>query len=377
MPKALFLLLLTYLILGTTALHAQTANPSPPAAGLAPGGVQITGQLFLALENVSNDKINAAHFVVNRAYLNFRKNVTESISIRVTPDVTVDQDGDGEGDVELRLKYAYIKLELPEIPVFGAPDIEFGLAPRSMLNFEQTINRYRVRGPMFLERAGALSTADFGVGVNALIGGKMDKQYRDEVNSKYAGRYGSISVGIYNGGGYHALENNINKSLEGRLSIRPVPDIVPGLQFTYSGVSGKGNTALSPDFSMHTGMASFEARMLRVTGQYYTGTGNMKGNAYNTDGTVADYTGMAAFADLKIPAIPVYIFGEYDQLTRMATDGDIRANTMIAGLSWYWHGQSKLVFDYGVESLEYDDAVAPETLPGNDVRYKLSVEVNF
>lgn len=57
-----------------------------------------------------------------------------------------------------------------------------------------------------------------------------------------------------NGGGYHAVEVNENKSVEPRLSLRPFGDILPGLQTHYVGAYGKGNTTYSPDWILNGGM---------------------------------------------------------------------------------------------------------------------------
>jgi len=74
----------------------------------------------------------------------------------------------------------------------------------------------------------------------------------------YPGRYGSFSLGIYNGGGYHAKEKNQNKVLEGRLTLRPLPAALPGLQLSYFGLVGKGNQAAEPHWNAHLGMVSYE-----------------------------------------------------------------------------------------------------------------------
>lgn len=62
----------------------------------------------------------------------------------------------------------------------------------------------------------------------------------------FCSKYGTFSIGIYNGGGYHAMEENTNKTVESRLTFRPFPQTIPGLQFSYNMIYGKGNTSLNP-----------------------------------------------------------------------------------------------------------------------------------
>ncbi len=81
---------------------------------------------------------------------------------------------------------------------------------------------------MFLDINKVVSSADFGLVFISYFGGEMSDSYKKKVNKSYAGRYGSMALGIFNGGGYHALEKNMNKSIEGRVTIRPLPDLIPG-----------------------------------------------------------------------------------------------------------------------------------------------------
>ncbi|MAT38565.1 MAG: hypothetical protein CL946_03055 [Ectothiorhodospiraceae bacterium] len=182
---------------------------------------------------------------------------------------------------------------------------------------------------------------------------------------------------MFNGGGYHALGQNTNKTIETRLSVRPLPGIISGLQFSYGGAYGKGNTSLEPDYTMHTGIASFESQHIRTVALLYNGTGNYKGSNLAADGDAADFEGYSGFCDAGLPGAPFHVFGQYDHLVMQDIGGEIRTNTIIAGVAWYWHKQSKIVFDFGKETMEYDDAIAPENLPADDIRYKLSIEVNY
>jgi len=77
-----------------------------------------------------------------------------------------------------------------------------------LIDFEEHINRYRVQGTMFLRRYNVVNIADYGIIIVSLFWDELDESHRLAVNLNYAGRNGSIAFGIYNGGGYHAIEQN-------------------------------------------------------------------------------------------------------------------------------------------------------------------------
>lgn len=203
----------------------------------------------------NNEPFN--EFTLKRGYINIKKGISKNVSGRITTDITVDEEGDGEGDIELRLKYLYLKYKLKDILFLHKPFFEFGLVHRPWIDYEQIINRYRVQGRMFLERNDVINSADFGIVFMSLLGGEMDEAYKKHVNSKCAGKYGSLSFGVFNGGGYHAMENNRSKTFDGRLSLRPLPDFFPGLQFTYHGSYGTGNIEEEPHFHYQSLFTSY------------------------------------------------------------------------------------------------------------------------
>jgi hypothetical protein len=120
------------------------------------------------------------------------------------PDISVDREGDGEGDMEMRLKYCYIDVKLPDLYLLTNPKVEFGLVHRPWLHYEDRINGYRAQGTMFLERNDIINSGDYGITFTAFLG----KKKFDHVST--FGQYGSVSFGFYNGGGYHAIERNLN-----------------------------------------------------------------------------------------------------------------------------------------------------------------------
>lgn len=290
-------------------------------------------------------------FQLKRGYFGADVNITSYLTSRFVGDITLDS----VGDVKVRAKYLYGKFHAKGSNAITAPYVEFGLAHMPWLDFEEALNGFRMQDTMFLERNGIFNSADIGVLVGSDIGGSMSSEYKSSVNSKYAGHYGSWQVGVYNGGGYHAAEQNTNKAFEARLTIRPVPSAVPGLQFTAFGVVGKGNkpatgTSETPDWKSGVVMISYESRYFTFSGQGYLGIGNQGGSALESNGAAAHQSGFSAFASVHIP-IPHYgekvsIIGRLDEFnpnTRIYNDLQRR---YIAGFAWHLFKDNIFLVDY-------------------------------
>ncbi|NOZ93756.1 MAG: hypothetical protein GXP47_03310, partial [Acidobacteria bacterium] len=251
---------------------AQTleAKASPEAAPLPNklDGLHIGTLIYAsyqdgrAYEGVPGKTSRENRFVIKRAYLNIKMDIAPNLQARVTPDIHQDS----TGDWKTRFKYVYGKFHWQRLGFVGKPSVEVGLAHMPWLDWEEAINGFRMQDTMFLERNHIFNSADLGVLFGGNFGGELSEEYRHEVNHHYAGRWGSFQVGIYNGGGYHAVEQTSNKAIEGRISIRPVPDSLPGFQATAFGLTGKGNALSEPDWSLAALMLSYESSRFVVTG---------------------------------------------------------------------------------------------------------------
>lgn len=200
---------------------------------------------------------------------------------------------------------------------------------------------------MFIAKYGVTSSADFGFNAVALLGGKLDDEARKKVDSSLPGKYGSISLGVYNGGGYHAPEMNNNKTVEGRLTLRPFPRFIPGLQFSYGFTTGQGNDTLNTKYNYHVGMISHETAKTTLTAQYYSGYG------FHGGGSDRFNNGISVFAELCLPFTPLTVFGRYDHFNDGTNfvEGEITpphilaTNVYIAGLSWKFYKENRLILD--------------------------------
>jgi hypothetical protein len=197
------------------------------------GSVEIVPDLKLyadyQIDLGSDDYDNAFH--ITRGYLGLRAQITSWLGGRVTYDVS--QAGDlgrsgaaaveGEeaevessrlsGSVVARLKYAYLDLGIPRLSM----RLRFGVVQTPYIDWIEHIEGSRFLRKVMFEHEYHYPSADFGL---TLVGNVRD--------------YLSYHVGVYNGEGYHGVEDSSFKDIIARLSLRPAPGLrgLSGLQLT-------------------------------------------------------------------------------------------------------------------------------------------------
>jgi polyhydroxyalkanoate synthesis regulator phasin len=322
----------------------------------------------------TSDGEGYSQFAIKRGYFRVTKEFFPWFAAHMTFDVTTVEDPEDEpedkpnnldGSIAVRIKYAYGKFNLPDFAFFTKPYFEVGVVHMPWLDFEEHVNWYRCQDTMFMERNKLFNSADIGITFTSMFGGEMPKEYQEKVNSHYAGRYGSMSAGIYNGAGYHASEKNQNKALEGRLTIRPLPDIVPGLQVSYFGITGKGNKDTDPDWTANNGFVSFEHEYVALTGQYYWGKGNQKGDDEK------EKDGYSFFAELK-PHKKFSIIGRYDFFDPDTdSDTDKENKRYIVGAAYHLDKQHKNMVLLDYDHVDYDN----KSGISDDKRIQLTLQI--
>jgi hypothetical protein len=178
--------------------------PAPPPAEPEYPIVRIGMLSYLqyATDLDAPDSLNA--FDVTRAYLNVNAQVSKNVRFRFTPDIRRAADGSLAGSLTVRVKYAFAQFD----NLVPRGWIRFGLQQTPWLDFEESINRYRVQGTVFSEREALIpGSADFGAG--SLM--------------QLPGSYGEVHFGVYNGEGFTQTDPNRYKSIQGRLTVRPFP----------------------------------------------------------------------------------------------------------------------------------------------------------
>lgn len=351
--------------LTSLAMGGSAAQQQRPASEPRYPEIRFGGLWYLSFQQGSAKNTDFSRFVIKRGYINVEAKLFSFMSARITPDVTQE----ATGDLKVRLKYAYAKFTPRDLSFITRPEVEFGVVHMPWLDFEEHVNNYRMQDPMFMERFGLFNSADFGVTVAGLLGGTLLEEYRKTVNSHFPGRYGSFALGVYNGGGYHAREENTNKTFEGRLTIRPLPDEAPGLQFSYFGVRGRGNTAREPDWRVDAAMASYESRQMVLTGTWVDVLGNQSGLAIDASGQALDAKGWSVFGEAKLsPRFSV--IARYDRFDPdKAAEHDTLRRTLV-GAAYHIGRDNTILVDYDRLTFE---------LPGRpaDDRLQVTVQVSY
>ncbi len=239
-----------------------------------------------------------------------------------------DLEGQGRGDMEVRLKYALAKFHWRDVGVFNEPNLELGIVHMVWLDFEEHINLYRMRGPMFMERSGIFNSADFGVTLASGLGADMGGEYLSYAGNKYGARHGSVAVGLYNGSGYHGDERNVDKTVEARLTWRPLPDMVKGLQVAGLVIHGDGNVedtaGDAPTWKTLNAFVSYQFLHGTVTAQVVEGEGNQRGSWVEPDdpSEAMDFSGWSVFAEWRLgPRHEWRLIGGWDDFERVAENG--------------------------------------------------------
>ena len=236
---------LTFTIGVTSSAFAQaTAAPQTPAA--APPaepdypviriGMLSYVQYDAELENRSGLNV----FDVTRAYLNVNGQLARNVRFRFTPDIRRTTDGSLAGTLVLRVKYAFAQFDnlLNE-----RSWVRFGAHQTPWLDFEESVNRYRVQGTMFSEREGLIpGSSDFGASYFTPL----------------PNGYGEVHTGVFNGEGYTQTDANKYKSAQVRLTVRPFPNRGAAKGFRISGFYNAGSYAADRPRRLGILMGSFE-----------------------------------------------------------------------------------------------------------------------
>src|SRR3954470_2339675 len=207
---------------------------------------------FMQYSNDLQDVNGFNAFDVTRGYINIQAKLSDRVRVRFTPDVRPTTDASLVSNLTLRLAYASVEAGVSE---HGA--VLFCMHETPWLTFEQSINRYRVQGPMFAEREG-------------LIPGETDLG----ASLRVTGERTEVHVGVYNGEGYGRQEVDKYKSVQGRATYRPFSDDSMASSVKISGFYSYGWYAKDRPRRVGIVMASYEQPHVVATGQYLFSTDN-------------------------------------------------------------------------------------------------------
>ncbi|WP_297056812.1 hypothetical protein [Thermosulfurimonas sp.] len=323
-----------------------------------------------------------SYFSVTRAYFDFKKKINPWLSFRLTPDL---QRSWNAGSYTLRIKYAYAQFKLPDFGFLTDLKMEFGQGHFPWLDFEEHINPYRMQGCMPREFFGTFNSADRGVSIAGNLGGKLDPNFVKQLTAHYpiykhyTGKYGTFWVSYMNGSGYSSGDNNPNKAVEVRLTLRPFPystsGMFPlaGLQFSYFGIYGEGNNQATftktgkefddPDYNVNLFMISYQHPWFMIAAQYSTSTNKNDGSwvLFNDPNNPTSYDEMdttlySIYGDFVLPVLneKLHLYARWDHFDpnddngynaegQFISSGNDQADHYIVGLAYYLTGNNILL----------------------------------
>lgn len=293
---------------------AQAADDTPrPTTNYPAVTFGVVSFLQYAAELHEQDGYNA--FDVTRGYLNINARLSDRVKVRFTPDVRPTTDASLDRNLALRLEYASL-----DVQVSDGVAVMFGLHEMPWLTFEESLNRYRVIGPMFAERLGLLPGAtDLGASIRATSG-------KTEVH-----------FGVYNGEGYGRAEIDKFKSIDGRATFRPFDEDSELGKVSISGFYQYGWYARDRPRNVAIGMGSYESTHVVMTAQYMQATDNpfiaadvqRRGLSFFGEGRQGP-TGWAGVLGLDLFKPDV------------DNDGDTRRRLVVGGAHWTELGRGKI-----------------------------------
>ena len=330
------LLLLALLLAPVSAAHAQ--NPPPPAPAPEPDypvvRVGVLSYVQYDAELTNRDAFNA--FDVTRGYININGQLASNVRFRVTPDVRRITDSSLAGTLVLRIKYAFFELD----NLTGARSwVRFGAHQTPWLDFEESINRYRVQGTVFSERESLIpGSSDFGIGLFTPVG-----------------KYIDVQAGVYNGEGYAQTDANKYKSAQGRLTLRPFAGRGVANGFRLSGFYNAGWYAADRPRRLGIVMGSFEHTNLVATVQYLKATENPSAAAPRD----IDRSGSSGFLEIRQGMSGWAALARVDLFDPDEALGDNSQNRVIAGGAyWFVWPRNRVGLVVTNEQVHYDAAAA-------------------
>ena len=329
-------LILIVLVMSARAAFAQSAQtPAPPAEPDYPIiriGVLSYVQYDAELKN--RDAFNA--FDLTRGYVNINGQLSKNVRFRLTPDVRRITDSSLAGTLVLRVKYAFVELDNVKA---ARSWVRFGAHQTPWLDFEESIDRYRVQGTMFSEREGLIpGSSDFGVGYFTPVG-----------------KYVDIQTGVYNGEGYAQTDVNKYKSAQGRLTLRPFADRGIANGFRLSGFYSAGWYAADRPRRIGIVMGSFEQTHLVGTLQYLKATESPSAVAPRD----IDRNGSSGFLEIRQGMNGWAALARLDLLdSDEALDNNSQRRIIAGGAYWFVWPRSRVGLVVTNEQVHYDAAAA-------------------
>lgn len=338
---------LSKFLLAGTALTLLAASGSAQAPTVTVSGVGYA-QYVYQLKDSANHVNN---FDVTRAYVNVLGKFAYGVGSRVTADIYRNTDG----SLAYRLKYAFATWT----PRDGKSPLtfKFGQMHTPWVDWEEHLWDYRMQGQQAIERAGYLSSSDFGAGVDGNWG-------YDRVN---------MQVGIYNGENYNKAPGDKGKDLMARVSVKLMKTDEGGrdggLRVTGYGQTGRPTGGGKRE--RWIGALSYRSKMLTLA-TIFAATKDTALTAPVTPlrkGRV-----ISTFGVLRVP--PSYkfqIIGRLDSTDPSTSTNNDRQTRIIAGVAYQVSGNLRVLGD--IDHVSYQGGVTTPALEA--VRSQALFQIQF
>jgi len=338
----------------STTLAAVLAVAGALALGARPAAAQtsVSGVVYAQwMYTLSNDTLKADsnithinNFDITRAYINFNGSFAGGVKGRVTGDIYRVADG----SLAYRLKYAYVSWTPENSPL----TYKFGQIHTPFVDWEEALWNYRMQGQVAMERAGYLTSSDFGAGVD----GTFD---HDLFN---------FQVGVYGGEKYNGALGDQRKDFEARASYRLLAtddgSRVGGLRVT--GYAQLGAPTTGGQRNRFLGMLSYRSNDLTLAAEYGAATDSITGGpsaigggspvamAHQKKGTVVSVYGV-----YHLPETRFSVLGRVDLTNTNTADttNSTKTTRVIAGLAYQLSPNLRLLAD--ADLLSYSSGFKP------------------
>ena len=316
-------------------IYAQVQVPTVTLAGVGYVNYGYALKTDSSIAPVGHDN----NFDVARSYIRALGKFPDGVQTQITIDV--DGRRAATNQLTFRLKYAFVAWTPENSPL----TYKIGAIHTPWLDWEESLNDYRMQGTMPMERAGYLSSSDFGAGIDGMW--KYDMI--------------GLQVGVYNGENYNNAPGDAHKDLEGRLSLRLLRSDLAGrtggLRLNVFGQLGKSNGGGTR--SRYIGMLSYKSKLLTLGGQIASTQDSTAAATPKLKGQVLAAYGVYKFTDSS----RVSLLGRVDQVdpnadstsvagatgaTRLAVNKQTR---IIAGISYTISANLRVLADVDLNSL--------------------------
>jgi len=277
---------------------------------------------------------HASAFDLTRAYINVTANFGGGLATRITPDLF----RDGNGALALRIKYAYAAYTPGKSPL----TFKLGVIHTPWLDWEEHLWDYRMQGMMAVERAGYMTSADLGFGMDGA----------------WAKQAVTMQIGAYNGEGYKGGLGDSRKDLMGRVSVRLLStddaSSRGGLRLTAYGQYGKPTSG--GERMRALGMVSYKTKQFTLAAEGGLATdSSVAAETPKTNGRLASGYGV-----FNIPNTKAAVLGRVDWWDPDKDTGGDQQTRLIGGVSYQLHEHLRLLAD--LDYVHYQSTPTPSQL---------------